>query len=202
MVMVSWLWIVVALIVGFIIGWFARRPESPEVVQQPAASDSGASERIRTLEAELADCRSTRTAKVVSEPVAPVAEPVRFSAAAPVTESAPVVEPEPEVSLAPAEPVLDLGEASSVLGRKIKLDDLKVIEGIGPKIEALIIAEGITTWRALSLADVSVLQRILDEAGPRYRMHDPGTWPRQAGLLADGQWSDFSALTDELSGGR
>jgi hypothetical protein len=43
---------------------------------------------------------------------------------------------------------------------------------------------------------------MLDEAGPRFQMHDPGTWPEQANLLARGPWAEFKELTDRLAAGR
>jgi predicted flap endonuclease-1-like 5' DNA nuclease len=96
----------------------------------------------------------------------------------------------------------DLDAAVGVLGFRPALDDLKVIEGIGPAIEKLMNEAGIGTWRRMSNTDPAVLSDILNEAGPRFRIHDPGTWPRQAGLLADGMWDDFRQLTDDLKGGR
>jgi predicted flap endonuclease-1-like 5' DNA nuclease len=98
--------------------------------------------------------------------------------------------------------VLDLAAAKATLGVTVKLDDLKLIEGIGPRIEALFKADGVTSWRELSKANVERLQGILDAAGPRYKVHNPGSWPRQAGLLADGKWAEFKTLTDKLKGGR
>ncbi|MEM6628703.1 MAG: helix-hairpin-helix domain-containing protein [Bacteroidota bacterium] len=95
------------------------------------------------------------------------------------------------------------GGASLASGTgKPQKDDLKKVEGIGPKIEKLLNADGIMTWRQLSEAEIDRLKRILDAAGPRYRIHDPGTWPRQAGLAADGKWDELEKLQDELSGGK
>ena len=87
-------------------------------------------------------------------------------------------------------------------GKKVQFDDLKVIEGVGPKIEELLKAAGITSWRALADADTSFVQGILDEAGPRYRMHDPGTWSKQAAFAADQQWGELEKYQDELKGGK
>ena len=58
------------------------------------------------------------------------------------------------------------------------------------------------TWARLAKTEVSFLQSILDEAGPRYRIHDPGTWPQQAALAAAGSWDELEALQDRLKGGR
>ena len=62
--------------------------------------------------------------------------------------------------------------------------DLKKVRGVGPAIAALLNAQGITTWAHLAASQVSDLKAILDEAGPRYRVHDPSTWPAQAAELA------------------
>jgi hypothetical protein len=46
------------------------------------------------------------------------------------------------------------------------------------------------------------LRTLLDLAGDQYRVHDPTTWPEQAGLACDGRWDDLVALQAGLSGGR
>ena len=101
-----------------------------------------------------------------------------------------------------AAPALDLAAGKAVLGVTVRMDDLKLIEGIGPKIDGLMRADGITTWAELSKANVERLRAILDAAGPRYNIHDPGSWPKQARLLAAGKWQEFKELTDSLKGGR
>ncbi len=62
--------------------------------------------------------------------------------------------------------------------------DLRKIRGIGPAIATLLNASGIATWAQLAAAKVTDLEAILEEAGPRYRVHDPSTWPAQAAELA------------------
>lgn len=81
-------------------------------------------------------------------------------------------------------------------------DDLKVIEGIGPKIEQLLFAKGITTYGQLAATSVQQLKDILAEAGPRYTMHDPGTWSAQALLAANGEWDNLKAYQEFLHGGK
>jgi predicted flap endonuclease-1-like 5' DNA nuclease/predicted nucleic acid-binding Zn-ribbon protein len=83
-----------------------------------------------------------------------------------------------------------------------KKDDLKVIEGIGPKIEELLHGGGIYSYRQLANAPAERLKEILIAAGERYKMHDPTTWPQQSALLADGKMEEFQKLTDSLKGGR
>lgn len=81
-------------------------------------------------------------------------------------------------------------------------DDLKRIEGIGPKIEGLLHAAGIYTWEALSSTEPSHIKAILDAAGDQYRIHNPTTWPLQARLAAAGDWDELDAYQAELKGGR
>ncbi len=85
----------------------------------------------------------------------------------------------------------DVSQAAAILGSAIATDDLTVVDGIGPKIAGLLGDAGFNTWRALADADVEQLEKVLADAGPRYRMHDPSTWPEQAVLLADGRWQEF-----------
>jgi predicted flap endonuclease-1-like 5' DNA nuclease len=81
-------------------------------------------------------------------------------------------------------------------------DDLKKIEGIGPKIEQLLYAEAIYTWDDLAQTEVAVIQTILDKAGNRYKVHNPESWPFQAKLAAEGKWDELDKWQDEHKGGR
>lgn len=83
-----------------------------------------------------------------------------------------------------------------------KPDNLKRVEGIGPKIEQLLKAENIASFKDLSKAKIKVLEKVLEKAGSRYNMHSPETWPQQAKLLADGKMDELRKLQDELKGGR
>ncbi len=117
-------------------------------------------------------------AETVAKPKKAKAKPV--AAPAPVKASAAPVAPKAE-------------------GQK---DDLKKIEGIGPKIAELLNNAGITTFAALAGTDTAKIKDILAEAGSRYKSHDPTTWPAQAKMAADGEWDKLSAWQDELDGGK
>ena len=86
--------------------------------------------------------------------------------------------------------------------RSFKNNDLKAIEGVGPKIEELLHNAGIKTWLELSQTSTAKIQEILDSAGPNYQLADPETWPKQAELAAEGKWSDLKEYQDFLQGGR
>jgi predicted flap endonuclease-1-like 5' DNA nuclease len=87
------------------------------------------------------------------------------------------------------------------LTESIEADDLKRIEGIGPKIEGILHEAGIYTFAALAITRVAELEKIVrEDAGIRIAF--PDTWPEQAKLAAAGEWSKLETLQDELKGGR
>ncbi len=81
-------------------------------------------------------------------------------------------------------------------------DDLRKVEGVGPKIAELLSNGGFDTFAKLSKASVEDLQAILDEAGARYSAHNPSTWSEQAALAASDKWDELKELQDKLNGGR
>jgi predicted flap endonuclease-1-like 5' DNA nuclease len=80
--------------------------------------------------------------------------------------------------------------------------DLKVIEGVGPKIEQILKAAGIQNWEDLAEADIEKMEELLKQAGKDYHMHDPSTWPQQAQLAVNSQWEMLREYQDFLIGGR
>jgi len=70
-------------------------------------------------------------------------------------------------------------------------DDLKKIEGIGPKIAEILGEAGISTFAELAKADVEKLKEVLEAAGSRYKSKNPSSWPAQAELAANGQWEEL-----------
>jgi large subunit ribosomal protein L27 len=148
-------------------------------------------------------------AKTVAAPVeeahAPVVEvaveaPVEVAVAAPVAAVAVEAPAVIETPAAPAEEAPAASKASSKKGPKE--NDLKIVEGIGPKIEQLLNEGGIVTWAELAAAPVERLREILDAAGPRYQIHNPSTWPAQSQLAADGKWDELKAYQERLTGGK
>ena len=82
----------------------------------------------------------------------------------------------------------DKSAAKVAFGKNIKQDDLKIVEGIGPKIEGLFHNYDIKTWKTLSKTSVSKCQQVLDSGGDRYKVHDPASWPMQAKMCYEGNW--------------
>ena len=87
-------------------------------------------------------------------------------------------------------------------GKKISFNDLKFIEGIGPKIEGLLNDAGINSWKDLADAPIEKLQSVLEEAGSRYKLHDPTTWSKQAQLAVDEKWDELLEYQENLKGGK
>jgi len=96
----------------------------------------------------------------------------------------------------------DAKAVKAVFGKSYKQDDLKIIEGIGPKIEELFKTSGILTWKALGETSVDRLREILSKAGERYQIHDPSTWPKQAKLAYEGKWQELKDWQNKSDGGR
>ena len=96
----------------------------------------------------------------------------------------------------------DAAAAKAAMGKTIKQDDLKVVEGIGPKIESMFKDAGIKTWKALSEAAVADCQKVLDSGGDRYKVHDPASWPMQAKMCYEGKWKELAKWQEEHDHGK
>ncbi len=154
---------------------------------------------------EVVDAPKKAAAAPVAKPVAKKAEPV--AVAAPVVEKAPepVVDVVVETIAAPTvETVVETvaAEPKPKSAKGPKQDDLKIVEGIGPKIEGLLHEAGITTWLELSQTAPERIKEILDAAGPRYQMHDPSTWPKQAQFAHEGKFEELKEWQEMLDGGK
>ncbi len=108
-----------------------------------------------------------------------------------------------EVVAAPVEAAVETEAKPKKASKKTaEGDDLKIIEGIGPKIADLLINEGIVSFADLAATPAARVQEILDAAGSKYAMHDPTTWAEQAELARDGKWDELKELQDKLNAGR
>jgi predicted flap endonuclease-1-like 5' DNA nuclease len=91
---------------------------------------------------------------------------------------------------------------SGFYGKKIVMDDLKLVEGIGPKIENLFHKAGLKTWLSVAKSKSSRLKEILVAGGERFQMHDPTTWPKQCQMIVDNQWNELKRYQQKLNGGK
>ena len=116
--------------------------------------------------------------------------------------TAPVVKAaEPVKAATPAVNLIDLAAAKAA-GFTIKnVNDLTIVEGIGPKINELFHNAGIKTFAQLAAASVPQMRKILDDGGSRFRIANPSSWAQQAALAAANKWTELKKLQNELSGG-
>jgi large subunit ribosomal protein L21 len=87
------------------------------------------------------------------------------------------------------------------VAQKAGKDDIEIIEGIGPKIAAVLATNGITTFAALASAKADDITAMLKASGGRFSLANPASWAEQAALLRDGKMAEFQKLCDELVGG-
>lgn len=108
----------------------------------------------------------------------------------------------PAATKAPAKPAAAKPAAKKPASPKPKAsnkpDDLKKVSGIGPKIADLLKADGIDTFAKLAKADLSKIQTVLKNAGPRYALADASSWPEQAQLLDEGKLDALELLQASL----
>ncbi|MAP80261.1 MAG: 50S ribosomal protein L21 [Aequorivita sp.] len=82
-----------------------------------------------------------------------------------------------------------------------KADDLKKIEGVGPKAAEAMVAAGLDTFAKVAKAKPEAISTILSEASSNLAHLVTETWPKQAQLAADGKWDELKELQDRLDGG-
>ena len=195
----------------------APQPKKVEKVEVPVAkavkvvTPPAAEEKPDALEAPAAE--TVAAAAPVAETIAPAPQPKKVEKVeVPVAKAVKVVTPpaaeeKPEApaaaeTVAAAARVAEKKAAPAPKKAAAGKDDLKKVEGIGPKIASLLNDAGINTFAELAASSPEKIREILEAAGSRYRVHDPATWPQQAGIAAEGKWDELKHLQDELKGGK
>ncbi len=107
-----------------------------------------------------------------------------------------------ESAVKPAPIVASTSGATTKSSPSSTKDDLKKIEGIGPKIEQILNTEGIQTFKDLMNVDVAKIKDVLIAQGPTYAVHNPATWAEQAVLANNEEWDKLDRLQKELKGGQ
>ncbi|MDY7394924.1 50S ribosomal protein L21 [Aureibaculum sp. 2210JD6-5] len=122
-------------------------------------------------------------------------EPKKESRSVGTKKAEPKKEAKPKVAAAPKP------AAKKAPVKTATADDLKKIEGIGPKIAEIFAEAGIDTFAKLAKASQKELKAILEGAGSRYASKNPGSWPKQAKMAAEGNWDELKKWQDETKGG-
>jgi len=95
---------------------------------------------------------------------------------------APIVDVDVAVAEAP------VAKAAPVVKETVKAaakgDDLKKLEGVGPKLAEILNEAGIATYADLAGSSVEKLKEVLEAAGSRYASKDPAPWIAEAKTLA------------------
>ena len=194
-----WIWPLIAGIICGILGYllgrlFGGSKETTNTHNYKAELDA-CYKKTSSLQADLNACRSKlKTAPVAASTSASIAS--SFAAGAATTAATTQAS---GISGVP----FDAVAAKAAFGKKkVKENDLTIVEGIGPKISELFHNHDITTWAALANTSVDRCQEVLNSGGKRYEIHRPGTWPMQAEMAALGQWSQLKKWQDEHDYGK
>src|SRR5690554_2869933 len=92
-------------------------------------------------------------------------------------------------------------ETKAPVKKAAKSDDLKKIEGVGPKAAEAMVAAGMDTFAKVAKAKPEAIATILSDASSNLAHLVTDTWPKQAQLAADGKWDELKELQDRLDGG-
>jgi large subunit ribosomal protein L27 len=167
----------------------AAKPKQVEKAEAPVAEEAAdiveAAEEAAVLDAPPAGELEDVQKEAAEETVAEASEELTEEAVAEAVEETPEVVKEA------------VEEAAEV-----KADDLRKIEGIGPKIAEILTNNGIATFEAMAGKTPDEIREVLLTAGKRYASHNPDTWPLQAEMAAAGNWDELKELQDKLKGGR
>jgi len=178
-----WIWLLLLLAAALLVWWLWDSPRQKAAHRQSVAAQPKVPESLGEATAQAAVTAS------------------RVGAAAADTRSV-----QPSVSAAAVEPPVaaPIAEKSLATPKRAQSaqkrgDDLTVVEGIGPKISAVLQRAGIDSYAALAATPVDDLRKLL--ADNNLRLADPSTWPEQAVLAATdpGKLAEFQA---SLKGGR
>ena len=91
---------------------------------------------------------------------------------------------------------------TKVEAKEVKADDLTVIEGIGPQVQEILNENGIKTYKDLAESSAEDIKALLAPKGGVYAGMEPGTWPEQAALAAEGKMDELKKWQDDLNAGQ
>lgn len=109
-------------------------------------------------------------------------------------DAAPVAALVEQVVIEEVAPVIETASASE----PVVFDDLKIIDGIGPKVEEALHKAGITTYAQITQISPEELERIVKVEHQVRIVGGTETWPKQAEFLANNDQSGFEAYLAEI----
>ncbi|MEM1325358.1 MAG: hypothetical protein AAGI23_05355 [Bacteroidota bacterium] len=75
-------------------------------------------------------------------------------------------------------------KAAKAMKPTVERDNLKLLNGVGPKMESVLNKYGIETFADLAKADAKNLATLIETEDPRYARYDVNTWVKEAKKLA------------------
>ena len=149
---------------------------------------SSASKRIVNLENEVSECRKayekvSREKDKLTQPPAPgqVHVPGQDHTGSPAS-----VENITTTEIIHA--------TRNIFGYSIRRNDLKIVDGIDPKIEKLLHEIGIYTWADLESVDLQYLSNVLREAG--YTQLNVESWAYESALARQEKWDELKTFQE------
>jgi predicted flap endonuclease-1-like 5' DNA nuclease len=118
------------------------------------------------------------------------------------SQARPAEEPVQQTEKEVVSPTTDLtvaDEAAAAIPAAAPVDNLKQVEGIGPKIASVLAEAGITSFAQLAAMTPEQISTVLEG---KVRLAVPDTWPEQAKLAAEGKWDELKQFQSQLRGGR
>ncbi len=178
-----WYWIILAMtgIISGILGYFFGKSDTPSVPEKLVGLHGLEVENAK-LKSDLETCRKRIESHTTKT------KQLEFDRH---------INPSPKESNS-----FDAKEAKAAFGKTIKENDLKLVEGIGPKIEGLFHNFGIKTWKELAETSADKCQEVLNSGGKRYRIHDPASWPMQAKMAHEGHWEQLHEWQEKHRAGK
>jgi predicted flap endonuclease-1-like 5' DNA nuclease len=154
------------------------------VPDSPAVPDEVVADAPSTVDESTVDESTVDESTVDESQARPAEEPVQQ------TEKE-VVSPTTDLTVA--------DEAAAAIPAAAPVDNLKQVEGIGPKIASVLAEAGITSFAQLAAMTPEQISTVLEG---KVRLAVPDTWPEQAKLAAEGKWDELKQFQSQLRGGR
>ncbi len=162
------------------------------------SAEPAAKEEEATVEALVAEPAVEET-PVQEEPEVEEAPATDETAEAQVAE--PAVEETPATEEPVAEKAAEAVAEAAAPEAEPEVVDLTTIEGIGPKAAEALVKAGVDSFQALADLTPEKISEVLTEASSTLAHLDPTSWPKQAGMAAEGKWEELKEWQDNVKGG-
>jgi predicted flap endonuclease-1-like 5' DNA nuclease len=185
------------------------RPARIVAVIEEEEGVAGASARAMLAVVEKAP-KAVKEPKPAKTVKAPKAEKAPKAPKAPKAEKAPKEPKAPKAEKAPSDGKRGRRPSDDLIAKKVaeeaaikaglKGADFRILEGIGPKVTAILHDNGIVAFRDLAAKSYDDLKALM--VTNRQFLVNPTNWARQAQLAADGKMDELEALKAQLFKGK